>query len=700
MKTEEVKEKINIKNQTKQEKGAISALVLFTVLMFVTILMSVFITVGIRQKSGLKSNLRVAEVYGEDVDKIEEIYNNLISKEPDKPHESNGKYAHPYIPEGFEYTEGEWNTGFVIKETSTGNEFVWVPCVLNQEEVEEGDTVVTYQKITTGKYNTRQYPLLPTDTSVPKDDFTSLELKASVGKYQGFYIARYEAGIAKSTDNDTLTTKIATDGSVKPLSQSGKGVWNSISRTDALTVSKAMVSEAKTGVKTTLITGEAWDTTLAWVTLKDNTYAEDSANKGWYSDVSSNKVRVTGYYKTNNIYDLGGNIQEYTTENCLWNSQYLTVIRGGGYDNSSTNQPAANRGHNTDTANKYVGFRPVLYKKNEDKDLTIEDLRGTPILSEVILAKDSNDNKIKIPKGFKVAEDSGINVTEGIVIEDNDIKSGIGNNRGNQYVWVPVGNGIKKNDGTTVDITLGRYSFANGTSDKDSNGTLLAKGTPILQQNSENYTQEVLINSQYKELSMSRTGVLSSGVNGLNTTALNLKGFVDSVKANGGYYIARYEASYGTDGKANSKVSNTYGTSSVNKEGQLWNSLLQLNAANASRGLYTTMTSDLINSYAWDTAIVYIQNFSGDTDYSYQNLSNSSLTNTGTTGDEVCKINDMASNTMEWTTEYCIYATSSNANPCTLRGGMYSNLKNTTLGRYGSYATEGYVAGSFRAILY
>ena len=68
-----------------------------------------------------------------------------------------------------------------------------------------------------------------------------------------------------------------------------------------------------------------------------------------------------------------------------------------------------------------------------------------------------------------MAEDSGINVTEGIVIEDNDIKEGIGNNRGNQYVRVPVGNGIKKNNGTTVDITLGRYSFANGTSDKVSN---------------------------------------------------------------------------------------------------------------------------------------------------------------------------------------------------------------------------------------
>ena len=87
-------------------------------------------------------------------------------------------------------------------------------------------------------------------------------------------------------------------------------------------------------------------------------------------------------------------------------------------------------------------------------------------------------------------------------------------------------------------------------------------------------------------------------------------------------------------------------------------------------------------------------------DYSYKKSLNSSLTNTGTTGDEVCKINDMESNTMEWTTECCIYATSTNANPCALRGGMYSNLNNTTLGRYGSYATEGYVAGSFRVILY
>ena len=316
--------------------------------------------------------------------------------------------------------------------------------------------------------------------------------------------------------------------------------------------------------------------------------------------------------------------------------------------------------------------------------------------------EDSNGNKIKVPQGFKIAEDSGINVTEGIVIEDNDIIDGIGNNRGNQYVWIPVGNGIKKSDGTTVDITLGRYTFANGTSDKDSNGTVLTKGTPILQQNAENYADEVLIDSYFKELTTSRIGVASSGTDGLNTTALNLKGFVDSVKANGGYYIARYEASYGTDGKANSKVSNSFidGDTAPTTEGTLWNNITQIDAATASRNIYEAVTSDLINSYAWDTAIVYIQNFSGDTDYSRQNSKNTSLSNTGINEDEVCKINDMASNTYEWTTEYSTYTISSSADPCTVRGGYYISSYNYTSYRYGSYATGSNENRTFRPTLY
>ena len=247
-------------------------------------------------------------------------------------------------------------------------------------------------------------------------------------------------------------------------------------------------------------------------------------------------------------------------------------------------------------------------------------------------------------------------------------------------MWIPVGTGIKKADGSSVDITLGRYVFADGEDDKAEDGTtVLAKGTPILKQNAENYADEVLIEHEdeveYKELATSRTGVASEGADGLNTTALNLKGFVDSVKTNGGYYIARYEASYGTDGKANSKVSNSFidTYTAPTTEGTLWNYITQIDAATASRNLYEAVTSDLINSYAWDTAIVYIQNFSGDTDYSRQDGKsiNSSLTNTGVNGDEVCKINDMASNVSEWTTEYSTVIGSYFAFPCTDRGGYY-----------------------------
>ena len=164
--------------------------------------------------------------------------------------------------------------------------------------------------------------------------------------------------------------------------------------------------------------------------------------------------------------------------------------------------------------------------------------------------------------------------------------------------------------------------------------------------------------------------------------------------------MARYEASYGTDGKANSKVSNTVLNSMSYEEGQLWNSINQTRAATASRNLYNTVNSDLINSYAWDTAIVYIQNFSGDTDYSRQNALNKSLANTGTIGDEKCKINDMASNTVEWTTEYCAHADSSPAYHCTIRGGMYGTSDSCPDYRDYTSTTDSYCSYSFRCVLY
>ena len=61
--------------------------------------------------------------------------------------------------------------------------------------------------------------------------------------------------------------------------------------------------------------------------------------------------------------------------------------------------------------------------------------------------------------------------------------------------------------------------------------------------------------------------------------------------------------------------------------------------------------SDLTNSYAWDTAIVFIQEMK-NSNYANKTGGNGTLKNTGETGDKICNIFDMAANLLEWTTEY------------------------------------------------
>ena len=98
-----------------------------------------------------------------------------------------------------------------------------------------------------------------------------------------------------------------------------------------------------------------------------------------------------------------------------------------------------------------------------------------------------------------------------------------------------------------------------------------------------------------------------------------------------------------------------------------------------------------------------MQSFSGDTDYSWQGGKsiNSSLTNTGVNGDEVCKINDMASNISEWTTEYSIATDGSDTYCCTASGGDFTTSEVT----YTSYrgcdsATKSGMSVTFRPTLY
>ena len=332
----------------------------------------------------------------------------------------------------------------------------------------------------------------------------------------------------------------------------------------------------------------------------------------------------------------------------------------------------------------------------DPKPPKLEDTTG--MQDETIKVEDEYGNKVTIPKGFEVVEEEGTTVPEGIVIQDKDK---------NQFVWIPVGRVYKDASKTNYsDIQLGRYTF------NTTNGNPTLVQAAYTEENPRNYEQSILLSNQYQEYKtrFSPDGIASSGTNGLNAIAKDLADFVNSVRDNGGYYLGRYEASYGSgssvaDYKPLSQVSKAT-SFSTSTEGSLWNKVTQIDAAKISRNMYNNdsnvgVESDLVNSYAWDTAIVFIQAMgNGNENYANKGSVNSSLANTGTIGDEVCNIHDMASNCYEWSTEYSTLTGGSSAYPCVYRGGFYGDSGSCTAYRDYYRATYKLSYGSFRLTLY
>ena len=371
------------------------------------------------------------------------------------------------------------------------------------------------------------------------------------------------------------------------------------------------------------------------------------------------------------------------------------------------------------------GKKPLI----TDSSLTSDD--RTTSESTTVIAEDKNGNQVVVPGEFKISKDSGESVEQGVVIEDKE---------GNQFVWVPVSNingdgsnKIKKDDGSEVEITLGRYTFKR---EKNSTTNLYEDGTPTIIQKGSEYDQTTteqatagILDTKYGvalstyyfyELNGLRTSNEKDDSTGTNTTARNLQEFIEKTDTNKGYYIARYEASYGSgynrsgtdtatkfgNAKPLSKVSTAKSTSSMNyTTGTLWNFISEPQAALVSQNMYKNdkyVESDLVNSYAWDTAIVYIQAM-GNENYANANCNttgNESLMNTGSTGDEKCKIFDMAGNQSELTTEYSTEIYGSSAIPCTHRGGYAYLSQYYTSCRKDSNPTGSGNYYSFRPLLY
>ena len=323
---------------------------------------------------------------------------------------------------------------------------------------------------------------------------------------------------------------------------------------------------------------------------------------------------------------------------------------------------------------------------------------------------DTYGNTFIVPKGFKLASDSAENVTEGIVIEDATYT----NTKGSEFVWIPVSkdstdkNKVKGAKNTT--ILLRRYVF-------DSNGNVdatLSKSDPQDQ-----------LNTYYTE------GLKDSTI--ANAHAKDIEDFISKTNAAGGFYIGRYEVRIegytGNVATSNSNNETSWtgytGGKLVEKPGaQVFNYITQNKASELSRKMYekendgttaiTKFESDLINSYAWDTATLFLQEYDNRTNevkdnpnykakYSNQIRLSTGMEDTGTNNlsveankDKICNVYDMAGNCWEWSTE----TSSAYGYPCVPRGGTGNNSSNYTSIRLGGTTTLSFGYGSFRPVLY
>ena len=260
------------------------------------------------------------------------------------------------IPKGFTYKEGTKDTGLVIQDDEKGNEFVWVPA-----------TESTYIKDTSFRGN-----VTPTGDDTLPNGIT--DETSDVKKYGGFYIGRYEAGVPENQTTIDGKSYDTSDVEGIPVSKKGATVWTCINNINAKKNAENMI--ANDYVQTGLLTGKAWDTTCHWIedslssinasaSLTDSRYYGNHNNSLAPANENSGTKRTAGFnenWKTKNIYDLAGNVWEWTSEA---SSSYF-IARGGSSENDGDlyYYPVSYRnGFGVYSAAINIGFRSRLYIK-------------------------------------------------------------------------------------------------------------------------------------------------------------------------------------------------------------------------------------------------------------------------------------------------------------------------------------------------
>ena len=300
---------------------------------------------------------------------------------------SDGKGNIIPLPNDFNYVGGDKETGLVISDvegddldnTKQGNQFVWIPVDNSTDDM--FNKVFQRQE---GYYERNIDSRLSycgeadesgTNSKFTETDTTQAEAVAmykSVKDYGGFYMGRFETG--KDESGNVVIRKGVTPYNNVPWSSTKSMTEDeNIDGTENGAIEQARyfaTLKRYTSVTSTLCYGVQWDAALNFIDSKyiteaeaigkpscaEDSYVRDSTGKGWYNQENATD---TGYYQIKNIYDLGGNVAEWTIES--YHTTYR-VNRGGDYNVFGYSYSSSNRGGgNMDSAYPDVGFRTTLY---------------------------------------------------------------------------------------------------------------------------------------------------------------------------------------------------------------------------------------------------------------------------------------------------------------------------------------------------
>ena len=201
------------------------------------------------------------------------------------------------VPKGFYYVGGNLNTGVIISDEKDdeydekidkttyeyttnlkGNQFVWIPWEVNN-----------YRKTDWGVKNADY------DTTTPDSELKKIE------KYEGFYVGRYEAGLASEIKESTKQEKSTGTNSVYnldgiPQSKAGLIPWMFINLTYAKQNSESMYDndKYKNYVSSALITGTQWDVILNTLINRTTLTSADMKNSINWGNFSNNSLLYKG----------------------------------------------------------------------------------------------------------------------------------------------------------------------------------------------------------------------------------------------------------------------------------------------------------------------------------------------------------------------------------------------------------------------